>query len=526
MPARRKRPGEWRFKLQKIDTSERPASQPSGTPTFAFVHTDNPEQVKAKAAQRRIRRHVMASIGKSRRKYTAYTPEGCRDSTAALTLQQLPKPLPSRYPSHWAEVRVCHNFIRLFRAMDMVSKGLLSITVDDTVRKSRRRSYQRPHYNYLENERDVTGSLCEMKQYTDSIGLLRTHIRATDNSLNRHVITGTVICLAHYDVRHYTQVPTRANSQRCVVIITRGGKHTCGGYKQLSIFMAACKLLSPIKPCANHCSCTNAALPNSLQRFPVNGLNSTDVLGSLVLDARPRFPQLHHPSMPRHVRPRLWEHEALDASVRLDKNSLFDDISPTIIENALDSATRLSALLNHMQRSDAQQMALDIMIPVCQVAHDLLSLPRLEHGGFVEDSYRAMSEATPLAAVAELIRISALALVSTVITTASEDELYCAAYRRGHERNLLLYTDAENWAGREHLRLWVLVIQTLMEMGPDRAWYLDEILHTMEVLLLRSWEDLVLCLYRIAWVTHVAMKEMACLKSDIEERLARQSDRQ
>lgn len=198
-----------------------------------------------------------------------------------------------------------------------------------------------------------------------------------------------------------------------------------------------------------------------------------------------------------------------------------DDASSFVINSAIQSAFHLADLLNNVPRGCAREMALDLMIPVSQIAHDILSLPRLCHtldGG----KHCAILSRTPASAVAELVRLSALSLVSTVITTTSGDDLYCAIYRRSLAGDLLLYTKASSraWAGREQLKMWVLVIQVMMETRPARRWLMDEIMATMDSLSLRSWEDLVSCLYRVAWVKHAAMREMVRLKSDIEERLA------
>jgi len=161
------------------------------------------------------------------------------------------------------------------------------------------------------------------------------------------------------------------------------------------------------------------------------------------------------------------------------------------------------------------------MIPVCQLAHDVLSLPRLEKGSHGEGKGPLASSGRQLSAVAELVRLSTLAMLSTVITTTSEDEHFCATprQRQGYARNLLARTEPGDWAGRELTKLWVLVIQALMETGPTRALFLDDIMGTMEILSLHSWEDITSGLRQVAWTGPAAAKEMACLRRDVEARL-------
>lgn len=162
-------------------------------------------------------------------------------------------------------------------------------------------------------------------------------------------------------------------------------------------------------------------------------------------------------------------------------------------------------------------MTLGLLIPVCTIAHDVLSLPSFTYDGPSAKRQGAMSQITPVCATAELVRISVLSLLSTVMTTTSGDSLYCATHRRGHVRQLLMQTDDGVWDECEELKLWVLVIQTLMEAGSARLWLLDQITHAMSLLLLRSWDDLMSCIRQVTWIEKAATQEMAQLKSDIEK---------
>lgn len=196
-----------------------------------------------------------------------------------------------------------------------------------------------------------------------------------------------------------------------------------------------------------------------------------------------------------------------------------DGASSVVIDSALRSISQLAALINNMPGKYEHEMAFDLLIPVCRISHDLLSLPRRS-----EDVLLPSPLNTPLSAITELVRISALALVATVISTTSGDDLYCTAYRSGAWQDILRRTEREDWDGREELRLWVLVVQSTMDLGPVRAWLVDEIMDAMGSLSLRTWDELVSCLHQVGWVRHLAMQEMERLRLNVEARLVRESD--
>ncbi|SPO01858.1 uncharacterized protein DNG_04531 [Cephalotrichum gorgonifer] len=113
----------------------------------------------------------------------------------------VPTSLPHCIPSYWGEVKVCINFQRLFWSMDMVSEGLLALAVVDSSRKFRERldktienTLQR---NYAPHQAE---SMDEMKQYTESLSLVRQSIAAPESQVSRHAIIGTIICLAVFDM--------------------------------------------------------------------------------------------------------------------------------------------------------------------------------------------------------------------------------------------------------------------------------------------------------------------------------------
>jgi hypothetical protein len=158
-----------RFKVQTAPSSDRPShARPS---RLAFVNVDRPDQIKTAAAQRRIRRHVMKDIGRARRR-----------GVDARVLRLAPV-----VPSYWGDIQVCPNFRRLFWAMDAVSEGLLALAVAEA------------HEWRARLEGGLAQEQYELKQYTESLGVVRRSVAADDRA-SRHAVIGTIICLAVFDV--------------------------------------------------------------------------------------------------------------------------------------------------------------------------------------------------------------------------------------------------------------------------------------------------------------------------------------
>lgn len=489
---------------------------------LTFVNVDCPMQIKSKTIQRKIRRHVMKDIGRSRRRDAVHSPS---TGQSAITVS---RSLPHSIPSYWGDVKVCINFQRLFWAMDMVSEGLLALAMADSAHEFRERLDMNLD-DTLQQKRqpDQAGSLDEMKQYTESLSLVRKSIIAPESRVSCHAIIGTIICLAVFDVRRpypYAWqsglVLTRADAcpqSRKMDDAYEGARQGRSAWWR----RGGTRLVSTRPPVIIHvrinpptsCSCI-------MVFFLTMCFNSADVLGSLVDDAPPRFQLPRHSCvLPCAEQPNLHCAQRLLASSQIFKlTSSFDKTAIVVIDSALNSASQLATLLNHTW--NANRITLDLLIPVCTLAHNVLSLPRMTNCiGPDERAQEAILQMTPICAAVELVRISVLALLSTVITTTSGDNLYCAAHRRSHVRQLLTQCEAKIWAGWAELKLWVLIIQTLMEAGSARLWFMDEIMNIMSCLSLQCWDDLMSCLRQVVWVEKAAIQEMAQLRCDIEARL-------
>ncbi|KAF5987927.1 hypothetical protein FCOIX_720 [Fusarium coicis] len=440
---------EIKFKVQKVPTIPKPPPKTNTQPsTLAFVQV-NPAK-KDKAAQRKIRQHVMKDIGLSRRMGTVRTPHPTRESIFI--------------PTYWGDAQVCYNFRRLFRAMDMVSEGLLSIAIVDPVLRMRQKFSQT-----FESPPTVE----EIQQYTESLSLVREGIEVESKACENAVI-GTVICLATFDMR-------AGNSESWMV-------HMAGLERIVEMAGGVEKMES------------RPAIRQSLF--------ICDLLGSMVEDAEPRFPLPRDlPTLPEATRSRYAQ--KLLTSLRSDDQGSKKPVS--IIDGALTSASQVAILLNEVWH--VSPFALDLLVPVCALAHQVLSLQRINSIARRDGLWNARSTGI----LAEIVRISAVSLFALVMTQSSGDALYVAARRNTSAEQLMAQLGDKFWEGKEELKLWVLVIQVCMGVGSSKPWYLDQITQTMSRIRLHSWEGLMDCLRKVVWVEKVSPLEMTLLRSDIGE---------
>lgn len=188
-----------KFKVQtaSLDKQASKREDPPLASRLTFVNVNCPMQIKSASTQRKIRSHVMTEIGRSRRRKNGVrSPSRGRSVTVASTS------VPRSIPSYWGEVRVCINYERLFRAMDMVSDGLLTLAMADSAHKFRENLDRKLADTLQHNpQSEQAWSLSEMEQYTESLSLVRKSIVAPDSRASCYAIIGTIICLAVFDVR-------------------------------------------------------------------------------------------------------------------------------------------------------------------------------------------------------------------------------------------------------------------------------------------------------------------------------------
>jgi len=180
-----------------------------------------------------------------------------------------------------------------------------------------------------------------------------------------------------------------------------------------------------------------------------------------------------------------------------------------VISDALSHVASLDEVLRRQFTDDAT--IADLILPLCTIDHQVLSLQRWD---FVTEE----STAPSLWALAELVRIATISIVAMVVSQTSGDVVFIIARRESPFQYLMSQIDDSLWVGKLELKLWALVVQLCMAAG-SRIWYLDQIIHTMKLLGLRSWDDLLSCLRQVVWIEDLAPLEMRQLQSDIDRLL-------
>lgn len=180
----------------------------------------------------------------------------------------------------------------------------------------------------------------------------------------------------------------------------------------------------------------------------------------------------------------------------------------TVISDALSLVASLDEVLRRQFTDDATVS--DLILPLCTIDHQVLSLQRWD---FVTGECTAPS----LWALSELVRTAAISIVAMVVSQTSGDVAYIMGRRESPFQYLTSQIDDSFWVGKLELKLWALVVQLCMSAGFSRFWYLDQIIHTMELMGLRSWDELMTCLRQVVWIEDIAPLEMRQLQLDIEK---------
>lgn len=152
--------------------------------------------MKERATQRKIRRHVMRNLVRSRERDAELATRRLIASRASGV-----SPYSPSKSAGDDFFKVCPRFQRLFRAMDMVSDGLLAMTVADLSYHSQLSVGCDIDGTDLNHDQSKKRPINGIEQYTQSISLVRQSITEWQSGANRNAIIGTIICLAYLDVR-------------------------------------------------------------------------------------------------------------------------------------------------------------------------------------------------------------------------------------------------------------------------------------------------------------------------------------
>lgn len=238
--------------------------------------------------------------------------------------------------------------------------------------------------------------------------------------------------------------------------------------------------------------------------------SSVDVLGSLVEDKEPRFSLPTQMDLCTTKRRKLWTQSYLH-----ERRPGLQNLLPSV-DCALQLVSQLAAMLS--ENRPCKGMALNIMLPVATIAHNILSLPKLPVEAVDTVSRGRLSEATPSQAIAELARLSGLSMVALVMKASSGDTQYCDARRKHPVRELMQCTTDQDWIGLDDLRLWVVVIHFLLETKRGRQWFLCEITRLLTKGSAQSWDGLLARLHRVAWVEGLDPSGTEQLRAHVNDR--------
>lgn len=178
-----------RWKTNKnCNNADFAVSQRPGKPVdLTFINIDSPGQLTNPEIQRKVRRHVAASVAKAPRQQALSTQ--AVDQKACTVLERLTKAT-----TYLERVQVCQHFQRVFRAVGLSDYGALWLALDDTAANFSRGTD--------DTEPIPHGSLGydSLKRYTTSLRTVRARMLQPPNGADRYQAIGTAICLAFYDV--------------------------------------------------------------------------------------------------------------------------------------------------------------------------------------------------------------------------------------------------------------------------------------------------------------------------------------
>lgn len=152
---------------------------------LAFINVSAPEEMQDKRNQHKVRRHVMKDIGFSRRRSTVV------DTPLPVALPRSLAPVPA----YLGQMRVCHYFQRIFRAIVVFDDEILTLALSDAAP-----DFSQPlNLDARSVERQPIQTMTMLK-YTSSLGLVRHQLLESENMSSHSATIGTIICLAFYDV--------------------------------------------------------------------------------------------------------------------------------------------------------------------------------------------------------------------------------------------------------------------------------------------------------------------------------------
>ncbi|CAM1510719.1 Fc.00g010540.m01.CDS01 [Cosmosporella sp. VM-42] len=437
-------------------------SEPAPSPAnyqstgLTFVSIDRPDQIRDSAKQRRIRRHVMKSIGLSRRRESLFNSRNSRSVAVTPTLA-----IPDA-------IMICPYWRNIYLAIGLMDDGAQRLCLEAAA----------VDFERLENFEfhALQKGLVEhnLQQYNQSLEFIKDCLAQSGDRPNTYAAVGTIIGLAFYDmrVRNFARWVMHMDGLESII-------QKIGGLDMLNSF-------------------------HSLQQ----ALFCAEVLGSLVIDAPPpRFSK---------VRAHLFSRASVSAGCTTISNIslVFRTRHPFLVDLS-EILTSLSGFTDQVGKFSRKEMTdhplspTDFAKTVLSLAYDLLALLRYENSA-AEDPWSGNL------AMREAIRLAALMFVAAVISHCSYDELFCARNYQGRMRKLITASQNCDWSDLEELKLWMLVISAVIEKDEERSWFISQIKATMQQCRLRTWDQVNRLLEEIAWIKNLAVDGVKILGTEVE----------
>ncbi|KAF4970406.1 hypothetical protein FZEAL_10046 [Fusarium zealandicum] len=484
-------------------------SQASEPPTqgLLFVSVSRPDEIKNRNTQRKIHRHVMKSIGLTRRKpgvkmmITRQNPKESLPTGLESDLPILPKKEGETARSSHPQTNLA-----LFKAHSYSYPGIPSpLGVDHSIafRSTSARAEQIRAFliapdspgcrtlrelcftlamvddsamhlalaqlalrNGQYKRRSGSENQLSLKHYNTAMSLVNQQLRSITGAI-RDGIIGTVINLASYDLRTDNLARWTVHMAGLGYMIgTRGGlKKISSQYLQTTVIW-------------------------------------TDLIGSLSLDRSPYF------AFP-------WSTET---STRHTPSSGLLDRSIAHLENIFPGTTDIC----HMLRSLSSVASMSVGKSRAEWAHDasmnralqaviydILSLPRLA----LQDEE---SRPTIDIVIHEVVRFAMLLfLTAPCMFIASWRGVNTIISQHSGRLSKLLRTPGLEWSGLEDIELWVLTVDAMAEGDEDQVWATSRLISRIQERGL-DWDGLLDILRQIAWIDDIWPKETGRLQGAIK----------
>jgi hypothetical protein len=136
------------------------------------------------------------------------------------------------------------------------------------------------------------------------------------------------------------------------------------------------------------------------------------------------------------------------------------------------------------------------VVQFANAAHEVLGLSRMSDF----QSHTAPLEGDSQDELRETIRVTIISFLLMIARNAAVDDMYDARFIRGRVAGLMPSLELLDWSGLEDLRLWILVVSALDEIGEPRTYLVDQIRRVSGGLGLTTWEEIVQRVSEVAWI--------------------------